>query len=827
MKTFAITALFAIGFVAPLAAQPSYDTLLATQVGTDIWYYKVETPSVPWSIHMIKANLKNHYNEVMTATANGVAGGYEKTSEQAARHDRPEHVVVGAINGDFYGTGGVPINIDAQDGEAILHPYYNNRSVFGFDTANRPAVAEMMFDGKFIDGATWTKLHGVNKTRETNYLILYNRFAGGSTGTNGFGSEAVLTPLEAWAFNDTIDLVVEDVRSNLGNTTIPDGKVVLSGHGASQGFVDNLTAGDTVKIFQGLIPHGLPKLVDLIGGYPRIVHEGANYASQGYSNEGGPSHAFARHPRTAMGFGGADSSWLYLVVVDGRSPHSAGMTLPELADFMIAAGVEYGTNLDGGGSTTMLLRDSIVNVPSDGTERTVANSFLLISTAPSSGVVERARLNPSFAKLFLNETLDFTMLGYDDSFKPIPVDQDSVVFSCAPEVGSIDAAGMLTAGAEADTGYVYAEFRGYRDSALVVVKDITKLVLTPVSVTTDTSQTVPFSVAAFDQDGVQRTLTEAECEWTLSDSSVAEIDADGALTGLAEGTTIVIAEYNGASDTSSVVVEIGEGTVMLDGFEDLADWSLDGENVNLANSSISLVDFPRTQGDKALRVDYEFTYNNALANYISVVTEIPIYGLPDSLAVYVRSDGGEHHVRFIVSDDNGELYRIITVQFADNADAFDNAPTAVDRATAVSNPASFNFPITLKEIEVKLASDRVNGATYSGTLYFDNLRASYPGATTGVGEDERAAPSDFRLLPNYPNPFNPTTTIAFEVPTATRATVTVYDALGAEVATIFDGRADAGVHRAAFDAAGLSSGVYFYVLQTPEFRQARKMMVLK
>ena len=88
-----------------------------------------------------------------------------------------------------------------------------------------------------------------------------------------------------------------------------------------------------------------------------------------------------RHPRTAIGFS-QDSTKLYLVAVDGRQPHSAGMNLHELADLMIEIGVHYGLNLDGGGSTTMVVRDSVMNIPSDGKERAVSNGLLIISTDP-------------------------------------------------------------------------------------------------------------------------------------------------------------------------------------------------------------------------------------------------------------------------------------------------------------------------------------------------------------------------------------------------------------------------------------------------------------
>lgn len=88
------------------------------------------------------------------------------------------------------------------------------------------------------------------------------------------------------------------------------------------------------------------------------------------------------HPRTAVGID-ADGRHLYILVVDGRSATSRGYTMVELADFMTALGAENAINLDGGGSSAMYTRNGtgamgVVNEPSDGSERKVANAFGLV-----------------------------------------------------------------------------------------------------------------------------------------------------------------------------------------------------------------------------------------------------------------------------------------------------------------------------------------------------------------------------------------------------------------------------------------------------------------
>jgi hypothetical protein len=71
-----------------------------------------------------------------------------------------------------------------------------------------------------------------------------------------------------------------------------------------------------------------------------------------------------------------------------------------------------------------------------------------------------------------------------------------------------------------------------------------------------------------------------------------------------------------------------------------------------------------------------------------------------------------------------------------------------------------------------------------------------------------AAPERFELLQNYPNPFNPTTTISYQLPAKSRVTLTIFNLLGQEVATVFEGEKEPGYHQETWSAAAASSGVY-------------------
>lgn len=99
--------------------------------------------------------------------------------------------------------------------------------------------------------------------------------------------------------------------------------------------------------------------------------------------------------------------------------------------------------------------------------------------------------------------------------------------------------------------------------------------------------------------------------------------------------------------------------------------------------------------------------------------------------------------------------------------------------------------------------------------------------TTDVKEIEDLVPVAFELGQNYPNPFNPSTTIKFSIPESGLVTLKVFNLLGQEVATLLNSEKTAGVYEATFDASALSSGIYFYTLDSKNFTSTKKMVLLK
>jgi len=131
------------------------------------------------------------------------------------------------------------------------------------------------------------------------------------------------------------------------------------------------------------------------------------------------------------------------------------------------------------------------------------------------------------------------------------------------------------------------------------------------------------------------------------------------------------------------------------------------------------------------------------------------------------------------------------------------------------------FNTVARYLELVMVGHGSNGAYSVAEL------SAYGSPATGVRTDNSQVPVVYSLAQNYPNPFNPATTIKYSLAKSDRVKLAVYDLLGRQVASLVDGKQNAGDYVVRFDAAALSSGMYFYRIETGSFTQVKKMMLLK
>lgn len=136
-----------------------------------------------------------------------------------------------------------------------------------------------------------------------------------------------------------------------------------------------------------------------------------------------------------------------------------------------------------------------------------------------------------------------------------------------------------------------------------------------------------------------------------------------------------------------------------------------------------------------------------------------------------------------------------------------------------------NFEFSAGQVGAVMVSS-VPGADTSQYLVADAVMLKSSVNISGV-EGRSLAPLKFQLEQNYPNPFNPATVISYQLSANSYVTLKVYDVLGRVVATLVNGREDAGSHMVTFDASRLPSGVYFYRLDAGDYSAVKKMLLLK
>jgi len=365
------------------------------QLAPGVSYAQYSDRRGPWAINVVRVDLRQPGMEIRAARAHDQLKGRERVSDMVRRANASGRHVVAAVNADFFNLeSGENENNQVIDGEwwkglkVTDSPYdtWDNAHIqFGIDGAGRPLMDRLILDGKAWDRGVMTTIITVNSNPTGRYegTALYTSRFGATTPRDTARRTVEATLSAAGRRGDTLLFVRRGASSTSSGSAIPDGGAVLAAYGTGlrADEVKAMADGDTVRILLATrprIPRGDTPLM-LIGGWPRILRDGEVVAGESATDEGTLSrNAEQRHPRTAVGFS-RDSSSLLLVTVDGRSENSGGMTLVELAGVMRELGAWQAMNFDGGGSTTMVVGDKVVNRPSDKEgEREVGNALLVV-----------------------------------------------------------------------------------------------------------------------------------------------------------------------------------------------------------------------------------------------------------------------------------------------------------------------------------------------------------------------------------------------------------------------------------------------------------------
>ena len=282
-----------------------------------------------------------------------------------------EYNAIAAINASYFALSGEILGNTKINGVVAGTTYYT-RSAMGINANGSTIFGRTSYYGKITMGGASLNIGGVNCERGADTAVIYNLHQGATTGTNDFGAEYIVA-----------DGIVTNIYQGKGNNEIPINGYVVSAHGKAAELFQNTQIGDRAVFDESIIDvdgaGDFDQATQVIGAGPRLVKDGAIYVN--VDEEEFPNDIrLGRAPRSAVGV--TQYGDYIFAIVDGRQAHSRGCTLQEWAAILLNDfSAVNAINLDGGGSTELVVKGDIVNSPSDGKERPVGDALLIIKKA--------------------------------------------------------------------------------------------------------------------------------------------------------------------------------------------------------------------------------------------------------------------------------------------------------------------------------------------------------------------------------------------------------------------------------------------------------------
>jgi len=341
-----------------------------------------QSPANPNIVHIVKVSRSQKDLGLFVGTPNQRRNYAFKwpTSIIAAAYDSPVtgFDVLAATNGTFPRTGKAVLGANG-DGTGLVSLPNTNSDHLAITNAGDTFILgapKLTAAVLTLNDATTMSIDMLNELPEEESLACYTPQWGPNTSTSSQGIEIVLQnvtyPLRV---NKRVTGVVSAVRTGADsiNSAIPAGGMVLSARGTKAGLLQSaVSLGHRLHVEFEFNNSELNNALFYIAGAGQIISNGAVDTSK-WTND--TNLRDFRHPRTILGYNATD---IFLITIDGRQANSVGMDFQEMADYLLSLGLTDAVNLDGGGSSTMVVNGAVVNTPSDGSERAILNAVMLV-----------------------------------------------------------------------------------------------------------------------------------------------------------------------------------------------------------------------------------------------------------------------------------------------------------------------------------------------------------------------------------------------------------------------------------------------------------------
>lgn len=716
----------------------------AHQIGPGTSYYSYRLPDYPLEVFIIEAQKDNPYVKFEACLSKDSILELETVQSMSDRKSYSGHQVLGGINGDFFtmtGAGaGTTCNGSMCQGQMGVIPTTFG-PLLGFDINNVPFIDDMRFFGQVSYNGENIEIDNVNAARNTDKLILYTYLNGKSTKTNDYGTEVILTLKEGnrLTANSAITCVVKSVNEQKGNTILTQNDFVLSGHGAKAAFLNKLNVGDDVVLHLNITllnyPDLKPELTDMIGSNCIFLKDGKPYPIT--TDSGAPT---GDNPRTFAGFS-ADKSKVIFGVVDGRSTLSKGLTTSQLADIALFAGASTAMNFDGGGSSVLIVRGQPGNKPAQMPLRSVANAFLIVSTAPEDNLpaaidIDCPEIKISYGNKEQLNVSSLNQYGSVINYKNLT----GVTFKVHGDIGTITTNGLFSASGKDTEGYIEASYNGLSDRISVVIQPIKEIRFSLPVLTMDHMHEFTLEVRGVNDEGKSYIVDNDLLCFKSLDESVATIDANGVVHGLKDGTVdIEVTTPDGLLKSSCQIrVEAAKGEKILDDFKQ--EWQV--SMTDFISMYVLRRAIPEGFDEEMLEVNYTFTYLGRTA-FIEIEKPIAIYGIPEAIELNMISNGKLSSLMLSLGDNKGNA---IFEKFRDSTLKSYRYDIDFEKLNQT------DFPLSFAKIRLSIELDKTEytrNEVYTGSFFLKDIKVIYPDKTP---ETDVAGWEDNNKLFLFPNP---------------------------------------------------------------------------
>ena len=725
--------------------------LIERQIGPGTTYTRFRIPDFPLNVNVVTVDLTNPYNRIETTVANEKSKGTELLVNAAKRQSYEGHRPLAAANANFWVVAsqreeavytGTTRNVSLRNGKMITESNQHRDQWDGGTT--RTGIVGISYDKQlFIDYCTseikasnpkfgTLDVWQCNKGVWNDELCMYNSHYGASTqfmpiaqnpttgkyilDNAGDATEVILDFAEGgtWKSGEPMTFVVKEVRLNGGKGTLGDHDLALVGRGDNAVAMAKLEAGAEVSLEYswtfnpGKDNESNDPIENAIGGNALVMRNGN--LTKHNTNETYNSQIYSR-----TGYGtSADGKTLYIVVIDkSTSPKygsSYGCGTTQMCEIARHLGCSNMANFDAGGSAEMMVNYEIVNTTTEASPRAVANGWMVYSTAPEDDntVAALAFYEPSITVPVYSTSVP-QIIAYNKYGAVITYDYQNAVLSCPESLGTCEGSLFTAAGTPAE-GILTATVGDVTASVNVsVVGAEIKLRSNALLIDNATPYTLEVSATA---DRVVYPYDPAFLNWEIDDPAIVDIDSDGVLHGLKEGSTKIRCTIGEFSDEADVTVEI-DPAASISITENIAAWKLKGSSgiSNLALDDNGILSYTYASP----RSPYiELSLNEGLKSF---------YSLPSSFFTDFESDVEIASVTLTVETAMGS--REVPVKIAPDKPWAAGTPhhVEIDLAGSVDLNDVCEFPIMFKRIRYTLVTNSANKGDRK--LSFGGVHASY------------------------------------------------------------------------------------------------------